>query len=142
MFLFISETNPRFTKPVIAKNSRITKKPVTEKIIPTTAVPVRIVPTAAPTPAFQPRVRVVEQPIIEQDSDIITNFIPSSSGEAPVVQQRVLAPIPAVPDRPVQPEAANSRQAAVPPRLIVPTASNDLILPNMILEAIPAVPEI
>ena len=115
---------------------------MTEKIIPTTAVPVRIVPTAAPTPAFQPRVRVVEQPIIEQDSDIITNFIPSSSGEAPVVQQRVLAPIPAVPDRPVQPEAANSRQAAVPPRLIVPTASNDLILPNMILEAIPAVPEI
>ena len=114
-----------------------------EKVIPTTAAPLRVAPTAAPIPTFQPRVRVVEQqPIIEKENDIITNFIPSSSGEATVVQQRVLAPVPAVPDRPVQPEAASSRQAVVPPRLAVPNASNDLILPNMILEAIPAVPEI
>ena len=87
-----------------------------------------------------------------------TVFPPATAGAAaPAVQQRVLAPVPAVPDRPVQQQrqsADQGRTAAVPARLPVPAegraavparlpvpSPNESILPNMILEAIPAVPD-
>jgi len=144
---------PRFGRPVQAKQGRITKKPLVPRVKPTTA-------SSAP----QPRSRPVQQPArpVEQrakpaqkpqtrnkpvkqtqqrSDDIQTNLINTEVVQqaAPVVQQRVLAPIPAVPDRPVQPAR---RKAVVPPRLEVPANSNESILPNMILEAIPAVPNL
>jgi hypothetical protein len=127
---------------VPAKTGRITKRPVMVKVNPTTAVPARIVPRVNTSPSLEPRARPVERPqqfaALPPADDIQTNLI--NIGEAPVIQQRVLAPVPAVPNRPVQPVQATGRQAVVPPRLEVPATSNDLILPNMILEAIPAVP--
>jgi hypothetical protein len=153
-------TSRRFGMPIQAKQGRITKKPQVPRVKPTPA-----------SPALQPRSRPVQQPArpvqqtarpVEQrtrpvqkpqtrnkpvkqtqqrSDDIQTNLINTEvlQQAAPVVQQRVLAPIPAVPDRPVQPAG---RQAVVPPRIQVPANSNESILPNMILEAIPAVPNL
>jgi len=141
--------SPKFTRPIQAKpfqakQGRITKKPLVS----------RVKPTPAP-PALQPRVRPVQQPARpvqqqqrvqpvqktpQRSDDIQTNIINTEEVQlpAPVVQQRVLAPIPAVPDRPVQPAG----RQAIPPRLQVPANANESILPNMILMAIPAVPNL
>jgi len=158
---------PRFGRPVQAKQGRITKKPLVPRVKPTTAssapqqrsravqqparpVEQRARPVKQPARPAEQRARPAQKPQTrnkpvkqtqQRSDDIQTNLINTEVVQqaAPVVQQRVLAPIPAVPDRPVQPAG---RQAVVPPRLEVPANSNESILPNMILEAIPAVPNL
>jgi len=144
---------PRFGRPVQAKQGRITKKPLVPRVKPTTASSSpqpRSRPVQQPARPAEQRARPAQKPQTrnkpvkqtqQRSDDIQTNLINTEVVQqaAPVVQQRVLAPIPAVPDRPVQPAG---RQAVVPPRLEVPANSNESILPNMILEAIPAVPNL
>lgn len=144
---------PRFGRPVQAKQGRITKKPLVPRVKPTTASSApqpRSRPVQQPARPVEQRARPAQKPQTrnkpvkqtqQRSDDIQTNLINTEVVQqaAPVVQQRVLAPIPAVPDRPVQPAG---RQAVVPPRLEVPANSNESILPNMILEAIPAVPNL
>jgi len=144
---------PRFGRPVQAKQGRITKKPLVPRVKPTTASSApqpRSRPVQQPARPAKQRARPAQKPQTrnkpvkqtqQRSDDIQTNLINTEVVQqaAPVVQQRVLAPIPAVPDRPVQPAG---RKVVVPPRLEVPANSNESILPNMILEAIPAVPNL
>eukprot|EP00088_Acartia_fossae_P020515 TRINITY_DN22099_c0_g1_i1.p1 TRINITY_DN22099_c0_g1~~TRINITY_DN22099_c0_g1_i1.p1 ORF type:complete len:261 (+),score=76.12 TRINITY_DN22099_c0_g1_i1:63-845(+) len=155
------------------KRGRITKRPTKTTARPVTMRPKQAIRPKVDlrlkqqdiTPKQMKEVRVKQQQQQPQAAarDIQTNVIntdtvfPPTSAAAPAVQQKVLAPVPAVPDRPVQQQrqsADQGRTAAVPARLPVPAegraavparlpvpSPNESILPNMILEAIPAVPD-
>jgi len=136
--------------------------PVRQAPVKKTAAPRKQVPvTKRPAPAPAPRPAQLDAkpsfPARINIDDIQTNIIktdpapavrqppPPPQPQLPaavgvVVQQEVLAPIPAVPNKPVVPI---DNSASFAPRVVASSpVSSESILPNMILMAIPAVPDL
>jgi len=134
--------------------------PVRQAPVKKTAAPRKQVPvTKRPAPSPAPRPAQLDAkpsfPTRINIDDIQTNIIktdpapavrqPPPQPQLPaavgvVVQQEVLAPIPAVPNKPVVPI---DKSASFAPRVVASSpVSSESILPNMILMAIPAVPDL